>query len=867
MTRIRCCIILCILISGLPGRVGAAPHFPGDRPLDIEHIRLDVWVELENEYVRASATIFGTARRVLESVELDAVGFREVQVDVHYADMDSQRPATEYDEKKLIVPFKHPLAIGERVEIVVTYTLKSPDRGLNFFGPSDENPEAPYVVWSQGQSTTNRYWIPCFDHPNEMQTTEIRCTVARPYIAVSNGKLMKVSDNADDTRTFHWKMSKPHVAYLTALVVGDFKFKTESWRGIPVTYYVREKFESWIDNSFGHTTAMLEFFSDKIGVPYPWEKYDQVCCYNFGGGMENTSCTILGESTLHDDRAHRDTSSDGLVAHELGHQWFGDLLTCNEWAHLWLNEGFASYCEALWDEESLGADEFSLNMADKSRRARNGGADKPVVYREYKSTGEQFDSRAYSKGAWIVHMIRRRLGDDLFWKSINEYVTRHSHQTVETADLQRVLEAVSGQRFGRFFYDWTARPGHPIVNVRYEWNPDDSMAKIVVEQTQKSEAFHFPLKLEFRSDGGASRTITREITEKRELVYVTLPSRPAAFRVDPDQAVLMELTEEKPLYLWEAQLTDASAALRIAAVRRLAEEGSDASISRLARRLTEEPFWGVQAEIARKLGEDISFRSQQALMAGLGIQHSKALAAVVEALGEFDDEADVLAALEEIIIKGHASYRVEAAAITAYAAACPAHDPKAIELFRSCLSRDSHREMIREAAIDALVRHGDASVIGDLLVWSAADKPREVRTVAIRSLGELASKLTMDVSDSERVIDSLRDFLTKKDRRIRRAAIDAAREMGAAARPLVEEIQSIADASNNRLQRSARRALRDISPPDEDESEIDKLQDSVKSLEEENEALRDRLERLEARLADRGQPAGYGAAAGSMVSP
>jgi len=861
-------LIVSLLLCVVSPRANAAPHFPGDRPIDVEHIRLDLDVDLENAYVRAKASLVGVARRELSSVALDAVNFQEIGVEVRYGDLDGERPNFEYDDKTLMIPFDRRLNAGDRVDIIVTYTLDHPERGLNFFAPSEESPETPYQLWSQGQSTTNRYWVPCFDHPNEMQTTEISCTVARPYIAISNGRLLNVVENEDDTRTYHWKMSEPHVAYLMALVVGEFAHKSEMWGQVPLTYYVRSKFESWIDNSFSATPKMLDFFSRQIGVDYPWEKYDQVCCYNFGGDMENTTCTILGESTLHDDRAHLDTSSDDLVSHELAHQWFGDLLTCNEWAHLWLNEGFATYFEALWDEERNGADEFAFNMLGKARSARNGGKDLPVVYPEYRSSGQQFDARAYSKGAWILHMIRRRLGDERFWKAINAYVRRYEHRTVETRDFQRVLEETSGESFARFFYDWTARAGHPVVSVDYEWLPDDMMARITVRQTQSSEAFSFPLKLELRFADAAPRVIQRDITDKRTIVYVSAPSRPVAFRVDPDQAVLMELREDKPLYLWEAQLTDDAVPLRMAAVTHLAEEGSDASVRRLATRLMVEPFWGVQVEIAERLGADLSEQSQHGLLNALTIKHPKALAAVVEALGEFDDEPDVVSALEAFVRKGHESYRVEAAAIDAYSSVCPTGSETAIALFRDCLSRDSYREMIREAAFRALAKHGDADVVADLLAWTGPEKSTEVRCAAIRAIGDLVTDDNAEEASSARAIEALREILQLRDRQLVRAAIDAAGQMREAAKPLASALRRIADSKGARLARAAKRSLDRIEPSDKDDAEVEKLRDELKALEEENGALREKVEKLEAARSRSPEVAGAGVSpAGGETTP
>lgn len=840
-------LLVCIFFAVCAGRLAAAePHFPADRPIDIEHIRLDLWVEVEPEFVRANADIVATARRDLNSVGLDAVDFHEVTVEVVYADLDGEKPAFEYDGKTLTIPFKKTLKRGDRVEFRISYTLQSPEQGLHFFGPTDEDPNAPYQVWSQGESTSNRYWVPCLDHPNEMQTTEINCTVDRPFIAISNGKLLKVVDNDDDTRTYHWKMSQPHVSYLIAVAIGEFASKTVEWNGIPVSYYVRKKFEPWIDNSFADTPQMLDFFSDKIGVPYPWEKYAQVCCYNFGGGMENTTCTFLEEGTLHDDRANLDTSSDSLTSHELAHQWFGDLLTCKEWAHLWLNEGFASYFEAMWDEHKNGADAFALNMLGKSHRALRSGDDKPVVYPEYDSTGQQFDGRAYAKGAWILHMIRRRLGDDMFWKAINAYVTRFKHNCVETDDLQHVLEDVSGRSFARFFYDWTRRPGHPIVKVAYTWQPDDLLAKIVIEQTQRSDAFHFPLKLEFQFADSDPRVVTQDVTDKETTMYIPLPSRPVAFRVDPDQAVLMELTEDKPLYLWNAQLTDANAALRVRAVRQLAEDGSDENITHLATRLLQDPYWGVQAEIAEHLGEGYSETAQHALLNGLSIKNPRALAAVINALGEFDDEKDVAKALAKIVKDGNESYRVEAAAIKAYSRVCPPDDPNAVELFRSCLSRDSYREMIRAAAFKALARHGGESVVDEVISWTANNKPEEVRAAAIRALGEITTADDVSEASVQKVVNIVQSALKEKNRRIARAAIGAAEHMGDAAQPLVDAIKVIADKAKSRLHWPAQRALDRIAPKGKTSKKVESLKQRVEELEKENDDLKDKLDRLKA---------------------
>ncbi len=370
-------------------------RFAADRPLDCLHIKLELDVDVEGKHVDAIAQLELTALREVKTIALDA---RDLETDSVRLARGSAAPApADYtnDGQQIEVLVDPPLAAGERATVIVEYRVDDPASGLHFFGPTEDEPDVPYVVWSQGESTTNSYWFPCFDHPNERQTTELIVTTKLGYEVSSNGRLAaKREDRNRQTVTYHWRQEKPHVAYLVSLIVGEFHIERETWRGKAVEYWVHPRYREQITRSFRNTTRMLDFFSDSIGVEYPWARYAQICCYGFGGGMENTSATTLGNRALHDQRSFLDSNSDGLIAHELAHQWWGDLLTCRDWAHLWLNEGFASYFEALWDEYDLGPDEFAYNMYQKAERARRGGARRPIVDRAYPYSRSMFDSRA-----------------------------------------------------------------------------------------------------------------------------------------------------------------------------------------------------------------------------------------------------------------------------------------------------------------------------------------------------------------------------------------------------------------------------------------------------------------------------------------
>lgn len=840
--------LLLVMVCAIAPRAradGDPPHFAADRPIDVEHIRLDLKVDLQKKTVDSIATIAGAALRPISTIRLNAVDFDLRGATLQINDGPAIKTACHNDGEHIEIPLPAPLPTGGRFTAILDYRVTDPKSGLSFFAPTDEEPDVPYLVWSQGQTSTNRYWVPCVDRPNEMQTTEIICTVAKPNIVISNGKALETVENKDGTRTFHWLQSKPHSAYLMTLIVGDFVSKTDTWRGKPVTYYVREKFKDQIDNSFAKTPAMLEHFSNLIGVEYPWDKYVQTCCYGFGGGMENTSATTLGEGTLHDDRAHLDDDSDGLVAHELAHQWFGDLLTCREWAHTWLNEGFASYFEALWDEHDQGDDEFAYNMYRKAQGAINGGKDKPIVYRDYKDEGEQFDSRAYPKGAWVLHMIRRKLGDELFWKVIHEYTTRFAHKDVETVDLRRTIEDVTGRSFERFFYDWTERPGCPVVSLEYKWLEDDRMASVTVRQTQKEAAFFFPLRLDFLYEGDAKPTvINREIMVKEERFLIPLPGRPVLVRVDSEQAVLMDLTVTQPRDLWVAQLErDKNPAARIAAVKYFAKSKTRLDQDLLAKRLTAEPFWAVAAEIARSLGEIGEDNCRDALLAAIKIEHPKARVAVVEALGKFDTDTKVEKALREIIDQGDASYRVEAAAIESWAAQ---RADGANELLTGLLSRESQGEIIRGAALRGLAALRDPSAIETLMAWSKPGKPMQCRAAAITGLGKLLKDTDPDAKTLEAAVKSMADALKSKSRWLPGAALGALGELGRSARSALPAIDAVAASGRMRMKSRAADVAKRIRENTPVPSQVAELRDKVKDLEQENKQLIIRLQKLEA---------------------
>jgi aminopeptidase N len=820
----------------------------GDRPIDIRHIRLDLNVDLPKKTVDARATLHVRSLRKLAAIPLDAVGFEVKRVTVQKdGDRAGRSAPFEHDGSKLTIDLDPAWPAEENATLRIDYRVREPKAGLYFFGPTRAEPDVPLTVWSQGEAVTNRYWIPCLDHPNQRQTTELVVTVAEGFEVLSNGKLVERRANPDSkTVTFHWKQDKPHVSYLVTLVVGKFDIVEEKWNKVPVLYYVPRGRKADIARTFGKTRRMLEFFSRRFGIAYPWDKYAQVVVEQFNaGGMENTSATTLTDRALLDARAALDTSADGLIAHELAHQWWGDLVTCRDWAHIWLNEGFASFAEVLWAEYDQGADEGAYNLLQKARVAIAGGKARPIVDRRYASPLMMFDARAYPKGAWVLHMLRRRLGDKAFWKGIQRYGTEHRLRSVETSDFRKTLEKVTGRSLERFFYDWTERPGNPAVSVQTEYLPQTKQSRVVVKQTQPGEAFHFPLTVAFTTAGAASPVVHRQlIKEKDQTLYVGLPGRPIRVDVDPEQAVLAEFSETKSRGLWLAQLSAApSVALRARAAAHFGQSKNPADREALAKALAAEKFWAVQSEIAAALGASGGDTCRDALIKGLANAHPKVRRACAAQLGQFHKDAWAAAALKALLRKGDASYSVEAAALGAYARLGQADT---VATLLPWLAKPSLNDMFQTTALGGLGQSQDLSALDTLLSWTKRGKSRFCRSAALLALAQLARSANPSEAQRKKIVAAVSACLDGEHSVVLTAAVMALRDLGQAAAPSLATLEAIQRHDpNERVRELAKQSIEKIRSNTPVPVELKKLREELDRLKRANEALQDRLNRFE----------------------
>ncbi|RMG40718.1 MAG: hypothetical protein D6725_02890 [Planctomycetota bacterium] len=629
------------------------------------------------------------------------------------------------------------------------------------------------------------------------------------------------------------------------LVAGEFVVREQSWRDRQVLYYVPRGREADVERTFARTPAMLEFFSRRFGVPYPWDKYAQVVVEQFVvGGMENTSATTLYEGVLHDERALLDSSPDWLISHELGHQWWGDLVTCKDWAHLWLNEGFATYCEVLWAEHHQGRDERDYRLWEKLNSARSGTAEtRPIADRFYAHPQKMFDNRAYPKAGWVLHMLRHRLGDEAFFGGLQQYLRRFAFKSAETTDLRQTLEQVSGLSLERFFYDWVEQPGHPVLEVASKYSADEKVLRIDLKQTQKRPAFDLPLRIDVVLGEGRTQSVHHRMIDKQDTLYVSLPERPLGVRVDPEFTLLAEIRENKIRDWWAWQIRRApSVSERLRAVVHFEKSRAAADLKLLREVLETDGFWGVRAVAARALGTTRQPAARDALLAAFEQPDARVRRAVVLALKSFKRDGKVNAALLNHWKSDEPSYAVRAAVLETLA---EVSEKVANEPFLAALQMPSHREVIRRAALRALGRNDDPETLKVLREWLRPGHPRDCRIAAAEALAERHRRQSLPVAEAERSVQAMLAVLPGAGPRLRRGIVTALGRMGKRAEKALPELNrlALADASPQ-VRDAANAAIQSIERDDPVQKRLDELAKRLQNLERRNEELKSELSKL-----------------------
>ena len=735
---------------------------------DLLHQRIEIRdISWDSTSLNGRVTTTLASRRAgLDSVILDAAPGIAVSraTDARGAVLRTSRAGD-----TLVVHLSRPLPFGDTTRFTIDYHAQITNgRGLTFID-TDGRPHRPRQLWSMGETTGNSAWFPTYDFPNDKESWELIATVPTAMTVVSNGRLVSDVRQKNGTHTVHWQQELPSATYLISVTIAPFARIHDQWRGVPVDYYVYHEDSALARPLFGYTPDIIETYSKLTGIKYPWAKYAQVTVADFFGGEEMVSATELVD-WLPDSRAYADRPWYKwiLIPHELAHQWFGDDMTTENWSNLWLNEGFAEFMNGAYWEAKLGrhaSDDFYL---DEYRQfiGIDAGRSMPLVAAE--------SNNIYPKGALVLRMLRRRLGDERFWASVHLFLTRHRTGNAVTEDLRQAILDATGENLSQFWSDWMYRPGYPRFSVRAAYDSSSRALTLTVRQTQRDSmaptdsawpptpvVYHTPVTVLVRTAVGDVRRHAQLDAREQTIVFDSLPAAPAMVVFDEGNTIVKALDFPQPTAwlatelahdpdLWDRSWVMNELSRRPAdqaAVRALAEAATRADYFRTRQEAVTalvafpEADVGATLETAR---HDSSAQVRQAAIAALGRRGGvEALAAARDAMRD-------------------SSYGVQAAAVGALILLDSAGRSQWVA---RGLAAPSYRDAIRSSALNAIARLGGATYV------AAVDSLRGETALSSNTLAILAARgdssaLTALVSALDDPRAYVRDWTLRTVRRL-----------------------------------------------------------------------------------------------------
>ncbi len=790
-SRRRCLIAgLIVAVSLLATHANADEPYARSRDYDLQHSKIALRFDLEQKKVIGDVThSVSVLRDDTANLVFDSVGLT-----IESVTLNKSAAKFETTPAKLVVPLATTAKKGDKFEVEIKYEGKT-SKGAYFILPDKDYPDRPKQIWTQGESEDTRYYLPTYDYPNDRLTTETILTVPAAWTTIANGKLVSVKDAGNGMKTWTWQEAVPSSTYLITVVAGEFDEVKETWRGKPVTYYAPKGRGDRLKINYGRTPQMMELFSKKLGVDYPWEKYAQVMVDDFvAGGMENSSATTnTSASLVHPLLAPEySTGQDPLISHELGHQWFGDLVTCKDWGNIWLNEGFATFLETVWSENYFPKDQSEYERWNNIREwfEQSSLWTKPIVRHDFDDSGE-FDGNAYGKGGLVLDMLRHQLGEDAFYRGLRHYLEVNRGKNVVTADLAKAIEEETHSNVDRFFSQWVYGAGAPKFDLSYTYDDLKHQVTLKVKQTQKLEGrvglFRVPTDVEITTASGA-KTYPITVSKAEEAFALPADSAPIMVLFDKGGHILKAAEFHKDRKEWLYQVRKASElADRADAVEALGKLKDDPDAdTALGEVLRNDKAWGVRATAADVLGERKTPAAAKQLLDALsGVTEPWVRNRIVSALGNFKDNPEIITKLEAVA-KDDKSFRTRAAALQALGKLKASN---ALATLNAAVATESPDGFLRNAALRAMGPLGDDKAVPTLKEWVAVGKPIDTRRAAIASLARLQK-------DDKQITQQIAGYLTEPRFPVRMSAIFALGERGdATAIPALESLLSSNDLS------------------------------------------------------------------------
>lgn len=784
-------LALTVLVMLAGGSVSNAQQLPAgtyqpnrERSYDLLHLAADLRIDWGTKVITGEATLRVRPLGPLSRFSLDAyrmtiLGVRELPsgAEVEYSASDWA----------LEVNVGRSIQATDTVTLAVRYST-APTAGLYFVTEHNGARSSP-SIFTYGEGGINANWLPLYAAPNDKFTSEMIVTIEKPYMALSNGRLLETRENADGTRTFHWRQELPHSDYLLALFVGEYVpiALKPAFGSIPVTCWVPPGRELEGREVFLNTPEMIEFFSERFSYRYPWEKYDQVSAFDYAiGAMENTSITGHNDRILRPkgqalefgpvfDSYTQPWSAEAIISHELAHHWFGDNTTYRSLASLWLNESFATLMMMLWDEHRLGGEEYEFQtwfaLQSYLRYVSEEHIIRPLEYRFFDSREQIYnEEHTYLKGGIVLDMLRWIMGDEAFFGGMSYFLQKHEFSNVESDDLKIALEEATGMNLDWFFDQWVYGGGHPVLEVEASYLPHLKKVKVEINQVQPVVAGQglFTLPVEIRLDVAGTTTRTKVWINNAQEEYLLEASRkPDLVSVDGIGRLVCELRHDKTATELAYQSVHDDLSGRLWAVGELVRQyaADPQTLGTLKDIVSSKAHWSIKAEatstlrhIESKAAEDLllaqlkssDYHIRKAAVIALGSRFSSsarsALRSVIERDPVDDVAASAIVALARIDGSLSAQYLRELAAkggwydvrrIAALEAAQILGDPKFMPLVKESASKDfNYQVRLESLGAWAACAPADAELVTALLE-AATTEILPVRVEALTLLGDL----------------------------------------------------------------------------------------------------------------------------------
>lgn len=668
------------------------------RDFDAIHYKVTLKVDLDKKILSGENRItLSPLRDNFDKCVLDA----EYLIVENVLNSSGRNLPFEQKDNQVFINLTRQFDHGDTIILTVKYALNKPNLGLRFIEATATN---PLMVSTDCFPNKARQWIPCYDYPNDKVTTEMIVTVDKKYKVLSNGRLISVKENSlKDEVTFHWSQDLPHSTYLINLSIADYAVIEDSLGSLPINYWIYKGLEADAKTTFRKTPYMINFYNKLYNYPYPWAKYDQVITSYMGGGAEATSATILGEGIVMDTIAEKDFSRETVIAHEIAHQWWGDLITLRSWEHTWLNESFGTYSDYLYTRFDKGEEAGAFDLLGKKNQYLNEAHNRyirPIVFNRYNDPGDNFDSHTYPKGACMLHLLRYILGDDAFFRTISTFLHQYEFKPVDTHDFMRTVKEVSGKNMDWFFDQYFFSPGHPVFEVTKFWNESTKKLKITILQKQDSlplvPIYTIPVNFGFTFP---DKKIIKEVwlKNKAETFEFEFDSEPMMVRFDEGNYLLMEVTFRKslPELLYQSEHDDMIG--RLTAVNELRSFSSDKSTYAIWTKLaTSDSFWAVRLAALENIGKYHGEKSTGIFITCLNDSSSKVRVSAIRNLGDLKDPKYIK--LFEKTFKSENSYAVQAESLRSIG---KSGGRQQLAFLKEAEAGKSYRNIISKAAIDA----------------------------------------------------------------------------------------------------------------------------------------------------------------------